>query len=179
MLPTGGSKTLTFTLPPILWDPGVSIVVAPINLRRTIYGSSGLQISSMSSNTVDRRGMPPSWWSALTGQQPLGITYGSVLRKIKLLRRIVLDECHLSFTASDYRPKLRQLDHLQVLRCLMILLTATLPPVRLDELREAMHISHFRLSRMSAVRANIRYMVRRCPNQSALELVKEWHGYGV
>jgi hypothetical protein len=45
------------------------------------------------------------------------ITYGSMLWKRKLLRRVVLDECYLSFTASDYRPKLRQLGHLQVLQC--------------------------------------------------------------
>ena len=85
----------------------------------------------------------------------------------------MLDECHLSFTASDYRPKLRQLGHLQVLRCPMILLTATLPPSRLDELREVMHISDFRLIRMSTVRPNIRYAVRRCPNQSAMKVVRE------
>jgi hypothetical protein len=96
-----------------------------------------------------------------------------MLRKRKLLRRVVLDECHLSFTASDYRPKLQQLGHLQVLRCPMILLTTTLPPVRVDELREAMHISDFRLIRISTVRANIRYMARRCPNKSVLKLVKE------
>ncbi|KAH6689245.1 hypothetical protein BKA61DRAFT_304464 [Leptodontidium sp. MPI-SDFR-AT-0119] len=55
----------------------------------------------------------------------------------------------------------------------MILLTATLPPIRLDELREVMYISDFRLIRMSTVRANIWYIVRRCPNKSALKLVKE------
>ncbi|KAH7383390.1 P-loop containing nucleoside triphosphate hydrolase protein, partial [Cadophora sp. MPI-SDFR-AT-0126] len=59
------------------------------------------------------------------------------------------------------------------LRCPMILLTATLPPIRFDELREVMHISDFRLIRTSTVWANIRYIVRRCPNKSALKLVKE------
>jgi superfamily II DNA helicase RecQ len=101
------------------------------------------------------------------------ITYASMLRKKKLLRRVVLNECHLTFTASDYRPKLKQLGHLQVLRCPMILLTATLPPIRLDELREVMHISDFRLIRMSTARPNIRYMVRRCPDKSMLKVVKE------
>jgi len=101
------------------------------------------------------------------------ITYGSMLRKRRLLRRVVLDKCHLSFTASNYQLKLQQLGHLQVLRCPMILLTATLPPSRLDDLREVMHISDFRLIRMSTVRPNIRYTIRRCPNQSAIKVVRE------
>ena len=95
-----------------------------------------------------------------------------MLRKRKLLRRVIVDECHLTFTASDYRPKLRQLGHLQVLRCPMILLTATLPPSRMDEFREVMHISDFRLIRMSTVRPSIRYSVRRCPNKSSLTVAQ-------
>ncbi|KAH8749828.1 hypothetical protein BGZ57DRAFT_775767, partial [Hyaloscypha finlandica] len=68
---------------------------------------------------------------------------------------------------------LRQLGHLQVLRCPMILLTATLPPIRLNKLRKVIHISDFRLIRISTVRANIRYMVQQYPNKSGLKLVKE------
>ncbi len=37
VLPTGGGKTLTFTLPAILRDPGVSIVVAPFNTLEKDY----------------------------------------------------------------------------------------------------------------------------------------------
>jgi hypothetical protein len=54
------------------------------------------------------------------------ITYGSMLRKRKLLWHIVLNEYYFLFIASDYRPKLRQLGYLQVLRCPIILLTAIL-----------------------------------------------------
>ncbi|KAH6708722.1 hypothetical protein BKA61DRAFT_678568 [Leptodontidium sp. MPI-SDFR-AT-0119] len=35
---------------------------------------------------------------------------------------------------------------------------ATPPPIRVDELREVMHISDFRMARESTVRANIQYM---------------------
>jgi superfamily II DNA helicase RecQ len=175
VLPTGGGKTLTFTVPAVLRDPGVSIVVAPFNALEKDYVRR-LQLANIQHIV---------WHHGEVGYAPLVvvsadraastdfITYGSMLRKRKLLRRVVVDECHLSFTASDYRPKLRQLGHLQVLRCPMILLTATLPPVRLDELREVMHISDFRLIRVSTVRPNIRYLVRRCPNKSALKVVRE------
>lgn len=37
VLPTSGGKTLTFTLPTILQDPGVSIVVAPFNALEKGY----------------------------------------------------------------------------------------------------------------------------------------------
>ena len=43
----------------------------------------------------------------------------------------------------------------------------------MDELREVIYISDFRLIRMSTARPNIRYMVRRCPDQSMLKVVKE------
>jgi len=175
VLPTGGGKTLTFTLPAVLRDPGVSIVVAPFNALEKDYVQR-LRLAYIEHIV---------WYHGETRYTPVAvvsadravitgfITYGSMLRKRKLLRRVVLDECYLSFIASDYRLKLRQLGHLQVLRCPIILLTATLLPIRLDELREVMYISDFRMIRMSTVRANIRYMVRRCPNKSALKLVKE------
>jgi len=175
VLPTGGGKTLTFTVPAVLRDPGVSIVVAPFNALEKDYVRR-LQLANIQ-HIVWHHGevayAPVVVVSADRAASTGFITYGSMLRKRKLLRRVVVDECHLSFTASDYRPKLRQLGHLQVLRCPMILLTATLPPIRLDELREVMHISDFRLIRMSTVRPNIRYIVRRCPNKSALKVVRE------
>lgn len=175
VLPTGGGKTLTFTVPAVLRDPGVSIVVAPFNALEKDYVRRlrHANIEHIVWHHGEVRYAPVVVVSADRAASTDFITYGSMLRKRKLLRRVVVDECHLSFTASDYRPKLRQLGHLQVLRCPMILLTATLPPIRLDELREVMHISDFRLIRMSTVRPNIRYMVRRCPNKSALKVVRE------
>jgi superfamily II DNA helicase RecQ len=175
VLPTGGGKTLTFTVPAVLRDPGVSIVVAPFNALERDYVRR-LRLANIQ-HIVWHHGeagyAPVVVVSADRAASTDFITYGTMLRKRKLLRRAVFDECHLSFTASDYRPKLRQLGHLQVLRCPMILLTATLPPSRLDELRDVMHISDFRLIRTRTVRPNIRYSVRRCPNQSALKVVRE------
>jgi len=37
VLPTGGGKTLTFTIPAVLRDPGVSIVVTPFNVLEKDY----------------------------------------------------------------------------------------------------------------------------------------------
>jgi hypothetical protein len=50
-----------------------------------------------------------------------------------LLRRVVVDECHLIITSSDCGPKLALLKNLRLLSCPMVLLTA-LSPVREGEL---------------------------------------------
>jgi superfamily II DNA helicase RecQ len=47
------------------------------------------------------------------------------------LDRVVVDECHLTFTAADeYRKKLRGLVLLRNLGCPFVFLTSTLPPLR-------------------------------------------------
>jgi hypothetical protein len=47
------------------------------------------------------------------------ISYAGTLSK-GLLRRVVLDECHLIFTSSDWRPKLAKLKNLRLLQCPMV-----------------------------------------------------------
>jgi hypothetical protein len=97
------------------------------------------------------------------------LSYATRLQGQGLLRRVVIDECHLTFTASDYRPKLAQLKQLRVLRCPMILLTATLPPVLENELSETMLVRCARYIRAITVRPNIRYMVQWCRGGKLLE----------
>ncbi|KAF2463237.1 uncharacterized protein BDR25DRAFT_362955 [Lindgomyces ingoldianus] len=55
-----------------------------------------------------------------------------------MLRRVVVDKCHLIFTASHWRQKLAKLKNLRLLLCLIVLLTATLPPSRECELEAGM-----------------------------------------
>ena len=100
-------------------------------------------------------------------------TYGFMPGNRKLLRRVVIDECHLTYTASDYRQKLRHLHHLRVLGVSMVLLTATLPPTRVHELIDAMSIQNPIIIRRSTVRPNIRYMVQRCPSKDQLKVACE------
>jgi superfamily II DNA helicase RecQ len=174
VFPTGGGKTLVFTLPAVLRDPGVTIVVAPYQALEKDYipRLQKAQIEHVVWRHGETRYAPVVVVSADRAASTGFITYGSMLRKRKVLRRVVFDECHLAFTA-DYRIVMRRLGHLHVLRCPMILLTATLPPSRVHELQEVMHIPNFRLIRMSTVRPNIRYMVRRCPDKSRLQLIQE------
>jgi hypothetical protein len=68
------------------------------------------------------------------------ISYAGMLSSKGLLRRVVVDECYLVFTLSDWRLKLAKLKSLRLLPCLIVLLTATLPLVREEELGESMQV---------------------------------------
>lgn len=173
VLPTGGGKSLPFMLAASLPDPGVTILVAPFNALLHDY------VRRLRVSQVDH----VVWFHGQTRYAPLVvvsadhsvcsdfITYGHTLGR--RLRRVVIDEGHLTFTASDYRRKLRSLYHLRVLGAPTVVLTATLPPSRMQELVEAMSIQNPMVIRCSTVRPNIRYMVQRCPGQSQLKVACE------
>ena len=114
VLLTRGGKTLTFTLLAILRDPGVSIVVALFNtleknyVRRLWLANIEHVVWHYKETWYALVVMVSADRAATTGF----ITYRSMLRKRKLLRRVMFNKCYLLYTASDYRPKLWQLGHL-------------------------------------------------------------------
>ena len=95
--------------------------------------------------------------------------YATMLGGKGLLRRVVVDECHLIITSSDWRPKLALLRNLRLLACPMVLLTATLPPVREGELATSMLLACATYIRASTVRPNTRYYVSWCARGKAIE----------
>ncbi|OBT40733.1 hypothetical protein VE00_09777 [Pseudogymnoascus sp. WSF 3629] len=140
VLPTGGGKSLTFMGPACLPQAGVTIVVAPFR--------------ALEDNIISR--------CEEKGIECLKWAFGELSPERNLLRRVILDECHLTYTASNYRVRLNHLCHLRVLNCPMILLTATLPPVSVPELMDVMRIRHPVIIRACTGRTNIQYMVQRC-----------------
>jgi superfamily II DNA helicase RecQ len=86
-----------------------------------------------------------------------------------LLRRVVVDECHLIFTSSNWRPKLAELKNLRLLPCLIVLLTATLPLVREGELATSMLMPCATYIWASTVRPNTQYYVSWCERGKAQE----------
>ncbi len=66
------------------------------------------------------------------------LRYASLLQQKEHLQQIMINECHLMFTSSNYQSKLRCLWQLQMLQCQMMLLTATLPLTLENELDESM-----------------------------------------
>ena len=171
ILPTGGGKSLLFMVPGCLKEGGVTIVVAPFRAlvndlvnRLKKMGIDSIEWTSGENNAaaivVVSADVAGSWGF---------LTYASLLKRQGLLKRVFIDECHLIFTSSDYRPKLASLKNLRAVGCQMILMTATLPPLLEYELEESMLVRLGRYIRASTVRENIRYVVRQCKGMELIE----------
>jgi superfamily II DNA helicase RecQ len=90
-----------------------------------------------------------------------------------MLDRIVINECHLTFTAAEtYRSKLRGLVLLRSLGCPFVFLTGTLPPLRQHDFEEAMQLQNPLYIRASSHRLNVRYAVFRVRNGRGVMEVK-------
>lgn len=171
VLPTGGGKSLLFTVPACLEDAGATIVVAPF---RALVDDLVDRLKKAGVDCVEWRPGEQNPAAVVVVSADFAanwdfLNYGSLLSQQGHLRRVVIDECHLTFTSSDYRPKLAHLKQLRALKCPMILLTATLPPLLEDELSESMLVRCARYVRAVTVRKNIRYMVQRCARGKLVE----------
>lgn len=108
ILPTGGGKSLLFMAPSCLEDAGVTIVIVPFralinNLVETAR-NAGIDSIEWRHGETD-----PATLIFISADKILGsgfLSYAELLREKGLLRRIFVDECHLTFTASDWRPRL-------------------------------------------------------------------------
>ncbi|CAA9965124.1 RecQ family helicase [Pyrenophora teres f. maculata] len=168
VLPTGGGKTLLFTVPACLDPEGVTVVVVPF---RALLLNLMERVLATGVTCAEWKGMetPPTPLLFVSADVAGDITsqgnflaYAGILQTQGLLRRVVVDECHLIITASDWRPKLAQLKNLRFLSCPLVLLTGTLPPVREQEIAESMHIRAATYIRAITARLNTRYFVSWC-----------------
>lgn len=164
VLPTGGGKTLLFTVPACMPNPGVTLVVMPFRelLNRQVRQMQGLGIDCVEWRPGQTDPATVVVVSAdLVGERSFG-KYAALLDEKRLLRRVVVDEAHLIFTASHWRRKLARLRTLRTLTCPMLLLSATIPRACEDLLSESMNLRCATYIRASTVRPNTRYMVSWC-----------------
>ena len=164
VLPTGGGKSLLFMVPACMADAGVSVVVVPFRalVNDMLQRLKAAQIDHLEWRPGETN---PAAVVVVSADMVSGtgfLAYASALAERGHLRRVVVDECHLTLTSSIWRPKLAQLQDLRVLRCQTVLLTATLPPALERELSESMLVRSATYIRASTVRANIRYTVSPC-----------------
>ncbi|CAN9192094.1 unnamed protein product [Alternaria alternata] len=166
VLPTGGGKSLLFMAPACLSDPGVTIVVVPFREL----------LKNLKTRLAEAKIPATEWIPGLSANGPAPIilvsadaagsfeflTFATLLMQGGWLRRIVVDECHLTYTSSDWRPKLAHLARLRAIKAQFILLTATQPPLLEYELGAAMALRSPRYIRAPTLRPNIRYLVQRC-----------------
>jgi superfamily II DNA helicase RecQ len=180
VLPTGGGKSLVFMIPAMLPGAGVTVVVAPYaELKRQL-------VSRCVDVGLDCKQWPQardSWprvviISAEAASSDDFLQWAADLRVSGRLDRVVIDECHLTFTAAhDYRKKLHGLVRLRSLGCPFVFLTGTLPPLSQRDFEEAMHLQEVRYIRASSHKTNTKYSVARVGNGRGLlevsKLVRE------
>jgi superfamily II DNA or RNA helicase len=146
VLLTGSEKSLTFIDTACLPQADMTIVVALFQtLEKNLIGQcQEKEINCIKWVYREHRYTSVVVVSADQVASGQFIIYASKLNspEQRLLQRVIIDEYYLTFIASHYRSKLNHLNHLQVLNCLMILLTTTLLLVSVTELIDAIRISN-------------------------------------
>ena len=165
ILPTGGGKSLLFTTPACLEDAGVTVVVVPfralINNLVDTAKKSGIDSAEWHHGLADPVTLLFVSANKITGSGFL--SYAQLLKQKGLLRRVFVDECHLTFTASDWREKLLAVRSVRGLQVPLIMLTATLPPMLAFELEAVMACQAVtRYIRATTTRPRTRYIVDLC-----------------
>jgi superfamily II DNA helicase RecQ len=78
------------------------------------------------------------------------------------LSSIIVDECHLVVTASEYRPKMTMVREFRRYACQMVFLTATLPLHMMMAFADRFLLANAVVIRGPTLRKDIQYEVRRC-----------------
>ena len=180
VMPTGGGKSLLFTAPACLDKTGVTIVVVPfralINDLVDKAKKAGIDSVEWRPGEVNPATLVFVSADLVDGTNLLG--YAQQLFDSGRLRRIFIDECHLIFKENHWRAKLARLSCLRGVKCPMVLLTATLPPLMQFELERCMSIEFCRYIRADTTRLRTRYMVEECKpgklERRVMEICHSW-----
>ena len=169
ILPTGAGKSLLFMLPCILPDAGTTVLVVPLVALRgdLMRRMRELQIEHIEWLPGERRDAPLVIVSVEAAGTKDFCKYARVLIAQQKLDRIVVDECHLTVTAVEYRSSMIDMTAIRVLRTQFVYLTATLPPSIQAEFEERNHLLRPRTIRASSNRPNLFYMVRKASEASS------------
>jgi superfamily II DNA helicase RecQ len=132
VLPVGGGKSLIFIVPAILSGSGMTIIIV-------LYTELKRQLVTRCTNaSLDCKYWPEahsSWPRVIlvlveTASSDDFLQWAADLHVRGQLDRVVIDECHLTFTiTNEYRRKFRGLVLLCNLGCPFVFLIGTLPPL--------------------------------------------------
>ena len=162
ILPTGGGKSLLFTAPACLDDPGMAIVVVPYRqlINETVAGARARGIDAVEWDSQVRDPADIVFVSA-DKLHKVFFDYAARMVGKGLLRRVFVDECHLAVTAHSWRPKMVALAQLRSMEVPIVMLTATLPLHMESELEVTMRCElSLTLLRAETTRTTTRYIVR-------------------
>lgn len=175
LMPTGGGKSITFQVPGMSFDSGVTIVVTPLislmkdqvdNLKRR--GITAVMLNSGMSIREHRVA-----WERLTNGRarflyvsPEKLRNANFLDDLRRLpvRLIVVDEAHcISQWGYDFRPSYLKIAELRKVhpKASVLALTATATPEVAEDIMERLNFRNgARKFKMSFSRDNISYLVR-------------------
>jgi superfamily II DNA helicase RecQ len=188
ILPTGAGKSLLFMLPCTLPDATTTILIVPLvslhgdMLRRL----REISIDHLEWHPGESREAALVLVSAEAASSKDFIKYARRLIADQKLDRIVIDECHLTVIAAEYRPSIVEFTAIRSLRTQFVYLTATLPPSMRAEFEERNYLHQPKIIRASSNRPNILYMVRKAESdrgsllhQAAAEVEDAWMNSGL
>ena len=164
VMPTGEGKSFVFQLPAFIAPSGMTIVVVPLTeLRREMIRSCE-KLGIVAREWAEDRQVDDATIVFVTPEAAAGGAFHSFMnRNQRKIDRIVIDECHVILNRrSNFRREMRRLGKLVRAEAQMVLVTATLPPSKQDELYERMYWKGLEVDdqhRMRTVRKNIRYSV--------------------
>jgi superfamily II DNA helicase RecQ len=187
ILPTGAGKSLLFMLPCTLPDARTTILIVPLV---SLHGDMLRRVREMKIDHLEwQPGESREAALILVSAEAVSskdfMKYARRLIAEQKLDRIVVDECHLTVVAAEYRPSIIELTAIRSLRTQFVYLTATLPPSMRAEFEDRNYLYHPTVIRAPSNRPNIFYMVRKVDagagsllKQAAVEAKEAWTDSG-
>lgn len=174
LMPTGGGKSITFQVPGMTFESGVTVVVTPLislmkdqvdNLKRhrikAVYFHSGMSTAE-SRNAWEKLVNGKARFLYIAPERLQNDRFMLELRQIEV-RLIVVDEAHcISQWGYDFRPSYLTIKSLRKLKpeVPVLALTATATPEVAQDIMDQLEFRNGKSFRKSFVRENISYIVR-------------------
>ena len=175
LLPTGGGKSITFQVPGLSYEKGITIVLTPLislmkdqvdNLRhrniKAVYFHSGMSIKE-SSQAWEKVVNGGARFMYIAPERIANDRFINELRNLKV-NLIVVDEAHcISQWGYDFRPSYLTIKNLRKIKpgIPVLALTATATPEVAEDIQKQLLFKDGKVFKKSFVRDNISYIVRR------------------
>ena len=179
LMPTGGGKSLTFQIPAMTFDVGVTIVITPLislmkdqvdNLKKIGIGASYLHAGLKPYEVKKIWEKVNNSKSRLLYIAPERLENEFFLQNLRNLQinLIVVDEAHcISQWGYDFRPSYLKIKKLRDLKpdVPVLALTATATPAVCEDIMNLLRFKKKNIFKKSFVRDNLSYIVRHTENK--------------
>ncbi|MGI4799967.1 MAG: DEAD/DEAH box helicase [Janthinobacterium lividum] len=179
VMATGEGKSVLFMLPAICAPDGLTVVVVPLIALRQNMIKRCKELGIACGEWVAGKQFDNASMVFVTPESAVSPGFMSFLNRIKRrLDRIVIDECHVILNEdSGFRKRMSQMGRLVAAESQMVLLTATLPPSKEQELWKRMFWEEEEVCmfRARTTRKNIRYRVIEAVGEGRRRLTRREH----